>query len=94
MSPRDAAGYLVRGKVRLERANAGALPDLEKAAEVSGRKDADVLQALAEALAGAGRYEDAVAAQKAAVKLRPADRELSDQLVALEKAAREKGGGR
>jgi tetratricopeptide (TPR) repeat protein len=94
LSPQDPTGFLVRGRVRLERTAAGALADLEKAAELSGRKDADVLQALAEALAAAGRYEDAVSAQKAAIKLRPKDQELAAQLVALEKAAREKGGGR
>jgi tetratricopeptide (TPR) repeat protein len=94
LSPRDPGGFLVRGRVRLERLAAGALADLEKAAELSGRKDADVLHALAEGLAAAGRYEDAVSAQKAAIKLRPKDQELLAQLVALEKAAREKGGGR
>jgi tetratricopeptide (TPR) repeat protein/transglutaminase-like putative cysteine protease len=92
LSPRDARGYLVRGRVKLEREAAGALADLEKAAELSGRKDADALQALAEALAAAGRHADAVAAQKEAVKLRPKDRELLEQLAALEKTAREKGG--
>jgi tetratricopeptide (TPR) repeat protein len=93
-SPRDAGGYLVRGRVRLERKEAGALGDLEKAAELSGRKDADVLSALAEALAGAGRFPDAITAQKEAVKLRPKDSEMAEQLAALEKAAKEKSGSR
>jgi tetratricopeptide (TPR) repeat protein len=91
LSPADPLGYLVRGRVRLERTEASALADLEKAAELSSRKDADVLQALAEALAAAGRYGDAIKAQKAAIELRPKDQELADQLVALEKAAKEKG---
>jgi tetratricopeptide (TPR) repeat protein len=91
LSPRDPVGYLVRGRVRLERKTAGALADLEKAADLSGRKDADVLQALAEALAAEKRFDDAIAAQKAALALRPKDRELAQGLVALEKA-KEKGG--
>jgi tetratricopeptide (TPR) repeat protein len=91
LSPRDPLGYLVRGRVRLERKTAGALADLEKAAELCGRKDADVLQALAEALADAKRFDDAIAAQKAALALRPKDRELAEGLGALEKA-KEKDG--
>jgi tetratricopeptide (TPR) repeat protein len=91
LSPRDPLGYLVRGRVRLERKTAGALADLEKAAELCGRKDADVLQALAEALADARRFDDAIAAQSAALALRPKDRELAEGLGALEKA-KEKDG--
>jgi tetratricopeptide (TPR) repeat protein len=91
LSPRDPLGFLVRGRVRLERKAPGALADLEKAAELCGRKDADVLQALAEALAYEKRFDDAIAAQKAALALRPKDRELAQGLVALEKA-KEKGG--
>jgi tetratricopeptide (TPR) repeat protein len=92
LCPREAGGYYVRGRVRLERNELGALGDLEKAAELCGRKDADVLAALAEGLARAGRLADALGVQRAAVKLRPADRELAEQLSALEKAARSKGG--
>jgi tetratricopeptide (TPR) repeat protein len=90
LSPRDAGGYLVRGRVRLERGAAGALADLEKATQLSGRQDADALAALADALSRAGRLAEAVAAQRAAVKLRPRDKELAEQLAALEKAARVK----
>jgi hypothetical protein len=39
----------------------------------------------------AGRLADAVAAQRAAVQLRPRDKELAEQLAAFEKAARDKG---
>ena len=46
LSPQEVSGWYVRGRVRLERAAAGDLPDLQKATELSGRKDADVLQAL------------------------------------------------
>jgi tetratricopeptide (TPR) repeat protein len=90
-SPRHPLGFYVRGRVRLERKTSGALADLEKAAELSGRKDADILGALAEALADAKRFDDAITTQKAALALRPKDRELAEGLVALEKA-KEKDG--
>jgi tetratricopeptide (TPR) repeat protein len=93
LSPRDAGGYYVRGRVRLERAAPGALADLEKAAELCGRKDADVLHALAEGLARAGRVEDALAAEREAVKLKPGDREMAEQLRALEGAVKKGKGG-
>jgi tetratricopeptide (TPR) repeat protein len=88
ISPRDPNGYYVRGRVRLERSAGGALADLQKAAELSGRQDADVLSALAEALSRAGRAAEALEAQKQAVKLRPGDAEMKGQLQALEKAVR------
>jgi tetratricopeptide (TPR) repeat protein len=53
LSPKEARGWLVRGRVRLERAAPGALADLEKAAKLSGGRDADVLRWLAVALAQA-----------------------------------------
>src|SRR5262249_11272822 len=49
-SPRDPGGWYVRGRVRLERGDRDALLDLTKAAELSERRDADVLHALACAL--------------------------------------------
>jgi tetratricopeptide (TPR) repeat protein len=91
LCPRDAGGYYVRGRVRAERLALGALDDLGKAAELCGRKDADVLHALADALCRAGRLREALEAQRAAVKLKPADKEMADQLATLEKAARSKG---
>jgi tetratricopeptide (TPR) repeat protein len=54
LSPQDARGWYVRGKVRLERMAIGAIADLQKAAELSGNKDAEILQALAEARQAAG----------------------------------------
>jgi tetratricopeptide (TPR) repeat protein len=93
LSPEDAGGYLVRGRVRLERAAPGALADLQKAAELSGKQDADVLQALAEALAAAGRLEEAVQAARLASKLRPQDRDLLEQLRHLEQARKKKRAG-
>jgi tetratricopeptide (TPR) repeat protein len=86
LSPRDPGGYYVRGRVRLERNLAGALDDLAKAADMGGRLDAEVLHYLAEALFGAGRVEEALAAQREAVKLKPRDREMAEQLTRFEKA--------
>jgi tetratricopeptide (TPR) repeat protein len=90
LSPRCAMGYFVRGRVRLERNAPGALTDLAKAAELSARGDAAVLHALAEALFREGRVQEALAAQRDAVKLRPKDPEMTEQLSRFEKAS---GGG-
>ena len=86
LDPKHPTGYLVRGRVRLERGHADALADLEKAAELSERQDAVVLHWLAAALHGAGKQADALKTQQLAVKLRPGDRELMEQLQMLEKA--------
>jgi len=88
LTPRDPGGWFVRGRVRLERGDKEALADLAKAAELSGRQDADILHALAEALSRAGRVEQALIAQRAAVKLKPKDAEMAEQLRALEKEAK------
>jgi tetratricopeptide (TPR) repeat protein len=85
LCPGESLGYLVRGRVALERGGATALADLQKAVELTGRTDADALAGLAEALLRAGRREDALTAQRQAVKLRPGDRELAEQLTAMEK---------
>jgi Flp pilus assembly protein TadD len=73
--------------VRLERGDKEALADLAKAAELSARKDADILHALADALFRAGRVEQALVAQRAAVQLKPKDAEMAEQLAAFEKAS-------
>jgi tetratricopeptide (TPR) repeat protein len=91
LSSHDAGGHYVRGRVRLERNAAGALADLQKAAELTERKSPDVLHALADALFRSGKVAEALAAQREAVKLKPADKEMAEQLSALEKAARLKG---
>jgi tetratricopeptide (TPR) repeat protein/transglutaminase-like putative cysteine protease len=87
LCPREASGFYARGRVRMERGTGGGLADLEKAADLSGKKDAEVLHALADALARAGRVEEALAAQREAVKLRPKDEEMAEQLRDLEKFA-------
>ncbi|HWG47318.1 MAG TPA: DUF3857 domain-containing protein [Gemmataceae bacterium] len=86
-SPRDPGGWYVRGRVRLERGDKEALADLAKAAELSDRKDADILHALGAALFHAGRVKEARIAQKAAVKLKPKDAEMVEQLAAFEKGS-------
>jgi tetratricopeptide (TPR) repeat protein len=85
-SPKHPSGYYVRGRIRLERGQATAVADLVKAVDLTARSDADVLHALAEALFLNGRLEEAVAAQRVAVKLRPKDTQMADFLAQLEKA--------
>ncbi len=87
LSPAHAGGYFVRGRVRLERGADGALADLTKAAELSQNADADVLHHLADALHRAGRLQDALVAQRQAVKLKPKDAEMAVQLAVFEKEA-------
>jgi tetratricopeptide (TPR) repeat protein len=85
--------YYVRGRVRLERGDSGALEDLRRAAELTGRTDAAVLSALAEALFAVGRREEAIDTQRQAVKLRPRDRQLAEELSRFENAAAPSRGG-
>jgi tetratricopeptide (TPR) repeat protein len=87
LSARDGVGCYVRGRVRLERNAAGALADLARAADLGGRKDAEVLHYLGEALFRAGRVDDALTAQRAAVRLKPKDKDMTEQLARFEKAA-------
>jgi tetratricopeptide (TPR) repeat protein len=95
LSPGEWRGYYVRGRVRLERGQEGALTDLARAAELTGRRDALALHWLAAALAQQGRAAEALAAQREAVGLRPHDPELLEQLRLLEApAARGAGNGR
>jgi tetratricopeptide (TPR) repeat protein len=93
LTPREAAGFYVRGRVHLERNDLpGGLADLEKAAELTKRQNADVLHGLADALYRSGKVDDALAAQRVAVKLKPKNKEMAEQLNAFEKAARPEGG--
>jgi tetratricopeptide (TPR) repeat protein len=88
LSPREANGFYVRGRVRQERGTQGALADLLTAAELSGRQDGGILHGLSEALAAAGRKDEALKAAREAVKLRPRDADLREHLAALEKGTR------
>jgi tetratricopeptide (TPR) repeat protein/transglutaminase-like putative cysteine protease len=92
LSPSEARGYLVRGRVRLERGADGALADLTRAVELSARKDATALHWLAAAEYRAGQVAEALAAQREAVKLRPKDRELTEQLKEFEGAGKGHSG--
>jgi tetratricopeptide (TPR) repeat protein len=92
LSPKEARGYYVRGRVRLERGTEGALTDLEKAAQLGQRKDGDALHWLAAALFRAGKPQEALAVQREALKCKPADAEVKEQLQEFEKAV--KGGSR
>jgi tetratricopeptide (TPR) repeat protein len=93
LSPGQAIGYYVRGRVLLERGGIGALDDLGKAVQLSGRRDADLLHAWADALYRAGHVEEALKAQREAVKLNPKDLEMAEQLATFEKDSRSKGAG-
>jgi tetratricopeptide (TPR) repeat protein len=86
LSPNYAPGYFVRGRVRLERQSEGGLADLEKAATLSSRKDAEILHTLADAQFRLGRVQEAVKTQREAAKLKPNDKEIADQLHQFEKA--------
>jgi tetratricopeptide (TPR) repeat protein len=88
LSPKEPRGYLVRGRARLERGENGAVADLTRAAELSGGKDATVLHWLAAAMYRDGALNEALRTQREAVKLRPRDAELAEQLKELEKAVK------
>ncbi len=95
LGPRDAGGYYVRGLVRLERGDLpGALADLEKAGKLTESQNADVLHAWATALYTSGRLTEALDAQRKAVKLRPKNKDMADQLKALEKEAGRSDGAK
>jgi tetratricopeptide (TPR) repeat protein len=83
-APQDAFGYLVRGRVRLERTDPRALADLIKAGELTQRKDGRVLHWLAAALFQAGRRAEALTAQEEAFVLLPEDRDVRQQLRTFE----------
>jgi tetratricopeptide (TPR) repeat protein/transglutaminase-like putative cysteine protease len=84
LGPEDAHGYHARGRARLERGAAGALADLERAAQLSRRQDGVILHHLAAALRQAGRKDEALRTQQAALQLRPGDPELAAQLKEFE----------
>ena len=93
LSPAEPVGYLVRGRVRLERGSDGALADLTRAVELTAHRDPAALHWFAAAQFRAGRLAEALAAQRQAVKLRPRDRELTEQLQEYEGAGKNGAGG-
>jgi tetratricopeptide (TPR) repeat protein len=84
LGPKEPLGFLVRGRVRLERGESSAMADLEQAAALSQRKNATILHWLAAAQQQAGQHADALASQRQAVILRPRDPELLRQLKQFE----------
>jgi tetratricopeptide (TPR) repeat protein len=94
LSPHDAAGYYVRGLVHTERADLpAALTDLEKAGKLTAAPNAEVLHAWASVLHSSGRLTEALDAEQKAVKLKPKNREMIDQLRRFEKEANRSGPG-
>jgi tetratricopeptide (TPR) repeat protein len=89
LSPNEPRGYTVRGRVRLERGADGAVDDLAKAVELTGRKDGVGLHWLAAALLRAGRTREALGTQQEAFRLLPEDAEVREQLQELERVGNE-----
>jgi tetratricopeptide (TPR) repeat protein len=94
LSPREPRGWLVRGRVRFERGQNTALADLLRAAELSQRNDPVSLHWLAAAQFRAKAYEEALRTQHEAVRLRPDDAELRQQLQTIENAVKSGNDGR
>jgi tetratricopeptide (TPR) repeat protein/transglutaminase-like putative cysteine protease len=93
LAPGEARGYYLRGRVRLERGENGALADLTRAAELTHWKDAAVLHWLATAMFRGGCINEALKMQQRAVKLRPGDAEMTEQLKEFEKAEQSSNSG-
>lgn len=70
----------MRGRIRLERNEAGALDDLTQAAALSKERNPEVLHWLAAALHRAGQRDKALQLQQEAVRLCPENREMTEQL--------------
>jgi tetratricopeptide (TPR) repeat protein len=87
LAPSEPRGYYVRGRVRLERGIKEALADLEKAVELTKRKDANALYWQAVALAQAGRAQEALPLAREAVQQSPQDPDFVEQVRELEKGS-------
>ena len=88
LAPNEPLGYQVRGRVQLERGSLGELADLQKAVELSRRQDAFALHWLAAAQFRHRRPDDALATQREAVRLRPQDKDLVQQLEEFERCGK------
>src|SRR5262249_35118674 len=86
LTPQEARGYYVRGRVRLEREQKGALDDLTRAAQLSGRRDGAIRHWLAAAQFHAGKTEEAVVTEQEAIKLNGHDPEFQQQLQEFQKS--------
>lgn len=80
LSPRCAQAFCLRGRVRLERGDYGALGDLLRAADLSQQRDAGILHWLAAAQFAIGHRTQALEIQGRAARLRPDDPEIDAQL--------------
>jgi tetratricopeptide (TPR) repeat protein len=87
LSPGQANGYRARGRIRLERIQPGGIEDLERAAELTSRADAGVLNDLAYGYFTLGRTQEAIAVQREALKIRPTTLSIRDQLRDFERMA-------
>jgi tetratricopeptide (TPR) repeat protein len=83
-APRDARGWYVRGRIRVERDQREGLADLRKAVELTAESNAQMLHWLATALIREKQIDSARAIQLKAVKLRPEDAEIREQLRQIE----------
>jgi predicted Zn-dependent protease len=86
LTPKEARGFYVRGRVRFERNDPDALSDLVQAAQLSRRVDPAILHWLAAAQFRAGKTDQAIATQQEAIKLNGADPELKEQLREFQKS--------
>jgi tetratricopeptide (TPR) repeat protein/transglutaminase-like putative cysteine protease len=85
LMPGSAKAFYVRGRVRFERGEYGALGDLLRAADLSERKDALILHWLAAAQFAVGQRLQALQTQRLAASLHPRDPVLLKQLEELER---------
>jgi tetratricopeptide (TPR) repeat protein/transglutaminase-like putative cysteine protease len=86
LSPKEARGFYVRGRVRLERQDANALTDLVQAAQLSRRSDPAILHWLAAAQFKAGKLVEAIATEQEAIKLNGQEPEFQEQLREFQKS--------
>jgi predicted Zn-dependent protease len=86
LTPKEARGYYVRGRVRLERNDLEAMSDLVQASQLSRRLDPAILHWLAAAQFRAGKTDQAIATQQEAIKLNGNDPEFQEQLREFQKS--------
>jgi tetratricopeptide (TPR) repeat protein len=86
LTPQEARGYYVRGRVRFEREQKGALDDLARATQLSRHQDPAILHWLAAAQFRAGKTEEAIATEQEAIKLNSHDPEFQQQLHEFQKS--------
>jgi tetratricopeptide (TPR) repeat protein len=93
LNPDEPCGYLVRGRVEIERANPAALADLARAARLTSRRDGLILHWLATAQFQAGLREQALETQGEAAMLLPGVSEIREQLLEFQRSVPAKAAG-